>query len=111
MCPNLKLMHFPTFGLTQGFDLFESNVFILRLGSESFIFFLTEIPSPDHFPEILSAVCTCERVTACLVFKICIVPVGLGVFTPFPVPMCIGAITVVTFVRFTQMADPGHRGI
>lgn len=56
-------------------------------------------------PGLLSAaVCTCERAHVNVVVKICMVPADLGVFTPLPVPVCIGTVTVVTLVGFTQIA-------
>lgn len=45
-----------------------------------------------------------------VVVKICMVPAVLGVFTPFPVPVCIGTISVVTLVGFTQIAEPSYIG-
>lgn len=47
----------------------------------------------------------CVCVPASTVVKISIFPAVIGVFTLFPGPVCIGTITVVTPVGFTQIAE------
>lgn len=37
--------------------------------------------------------------------KTCVVPTGLGVFTLSSAPLCIGAVSVVTLVGFTQIQN------